>query len=50
MTKEQIKKLVKLVLPVLLAVGATLGYVDSNCTCSEPAPSAPVVVELDAGK
>jgi hypothetical protein len=49
MTKDQIKKLIKLVLPVLLAIGATLGYVDSNCTCSEPAPSAPTL-ELDAGK
>lgn len=45
MTKDQIKKLIKLVLPVLLAIGATLGYVDSNCTCSEPA--APPAVNLD---
>jgi hypothetical protein len=49
MTKDQIKKIIKLVLPVLLAIGATLGYVDSNSACSEPAPSAPTL-ELDAGK
>lgn len=45
MTKDQIKKVVKILLPVVLALGAALGYVDNNCTCSEPA--APPAVNLD---
>ena len=51
MTKEQIKKLVKVLLPSLLALGAAYGYVDQSCTCSAPLESAPVVLDApDAGE
>jgi hypothetical protein len=50
MTKDQIKKLAKVIVPALLALGAAYGYVDQSCTCSEPAPSAPVLEVPDAGK
>jgi hypothetical protein len=51
MTKDQVKKLVRYALPLLLAVGATYGYVDQSCTCSAPAETpAPAVESPDAGE
>lgn len=46
MTKDQAKRILKVVIPVALAIGAALGYVDENCTCEQP-PAAPAV-NLDA--
>ncbi len=33
MTSDQIKKLSKLLVPVVLAIAAAYGYADSNCVC-----------------
>lgn len=39
MTKDQVKKITKAVVPMLLALAAAYGYVDSTCQCG--APEAP---------
>lgn len=39
MNKETLKTLAKIIVPVLLTIGVTYGYVDSNCTCDAPAPA-----------
>lgn len=36
MTKDQIKKLAKVVVPLILALASAYGYVDASCTCSDP--------------
>lgn len=46
MTKEQVKKIAKVIVPLLLAIAGAYGYVDSNCTCEAPASAEPV----DAGE
>lgn len=41
MKTDTLKKIVKLAIPLLLALGAAYGYVDSSCTCAEPAEAMP---------
>lgn len=36
MKKDSVKEVLKIVIPALLAVGATLGYVDQACVCAPP--------------
>ena len=47
MTKDQVKKILTAVVPLLVAIGATYGYVDQSCVCSAPdvIPDPPVVLD-----
>ncbi len=46
MSRDQIKKLTKMLVPAALAIAAAYGYVDNNCSCED---NADVTVPASSG-